>query len=72
VLEDVRQRQQQEIFNKLSLQEIFLHLAVFLSPYALECHIIYFCILQAKIEVYHNVWHLHMFSETYTCWKFYI
>jgi hypothetical protein len=49
VLEDVRQRQQQEIFNKLSLQEIFLHLAVFLSPYALECHIIYFCILQVEI-----------------------
>ena len=66
--------------RNITLQEIFLHLAVFLSPYALECHIIYllftkaFCksrLSSAKIEVYHNVRH-HMFSAIYTCWKFYI
>jgi hypothetical protein len=38
LLENVLQRHCQEIFNKISFQEIFLHLAgTFLSYYILEC-----------------------------------
>jgi hypothetical protein len=65
VLENVQQHRCQEIFNKISSQEIFLPCRKFLSSCIQECRIIYLLFKKASCadtEVYHNVRH----TLTYT------
>jgi hypothetical protein len=76
VLGNVWQRQQQrcqEVFNKISSQEIFLHLVILYIYTGMPHNLL---IVQKRFEIVlcrdWSVRHHNMFSEIYICRKFYI
>jgi hypothetical protein len=79
VLENVRQCQQhrcQEMFNKLSSQEIFLHLAgnfchvILFTGMPYNLLIVYKSVLQ--VEIIHHNWLSQMCRTIYVLWNLYI